>query len=158
MEPERQDCKVCPQGTSGGEDQTGCTINGKRYWLHVFSTDQLTAYHLDAKRGREATERMEFLPNFKNLLIHDCLGADFTFIFDPRVYPFSNNQAEQDVRMMKVREKLSGGARNEDNGEGFCPVRSIISSARKQGRNLLETLTARQASPLAMGCALAQGA
>jgi transposase len=79
------------------------------------------------------------------------------FFSYPGLYPFSNNQAEQDVRMMKVREKLSGGSRNEDYGKGFCHVRSIISSARKQGRNLLETLTALQASPLNLGYSLAQG-
>jgi transposase len=60
-------------------DETGCTLHGKRHWLHVLSTDRLTCYHLDAKRGREAMERMGMLPRFENLLIHDCLGAYFTF-------------------------------------------------------------------------------
>lgn len=60
-------------------DETGCTLQGKRYWLHVLSTDQLTCYHLDAKHGREAMDRMGLHPRFKNLLIHDCLGAYFTF-------------------------------------------------------------------------------
>lgn len=56
-------------------DETGCTINGQRQWHYVLSTDQPTLYHLDAKRGREAMERMGILPRFKNLLVHDCLGA-----------------------------------------------------------------------------------
>ena len=60
-------------------DETGCTLHGKRHWLHVLSTDQLTCYHLDAKRGREVMDRMGLLPRFQNLLIHDCLGAYFTF-------------------------------------------------------------------------------
>lgn len=80
-----------PAGDERRRGSNKITINGKQYWLHVFSTDQLTACHLDAKRGREAMERMEILPNFKNLLIHDCLGADFTFSFYPGLYPFSNN-------------------------------------------------------------------
>jgi transposase len=75
---------------------------------------------------------------------------------DPGVYPFSNNQAEQDVRMMKAREKASGGSRSEAYGQGFWQVRSIISSACKQGRNMLTTLMALRASPLALGHSLTQ--
>jgi hypothetical protein len=269
MEPIRQ---ALIQSPVAHVDETGCTLHGKRHWLHVMGTDLLTCYHLDAKRGREAMERMNLLPHFKNLLIHDCLGAYFTFTycrhglcnahtereltylheqlgqawaaemiellleakdlaereinreegsrrvtgegrlgkilnrynkvlsagyalnpgpppkptgqrgrvargkalnllnrFDkyreeimgyflyPGLYPYDNNQAERDVRMMKVREKISGIFRSVEHANGFCDIRSIISSARKQRRAMLTTLSELISHPSTLGFSLAQG-
>jgi transposase len=55
--------------------------------------------------------------------------------------PFTNNQAEQDIRMMKVKMKISGGFRTRAGAETFATLRSVISTARKQGWNILKTLT-----------------
>ncbi len=63
------------------------------------------------------------------------------FLSDPTV-PFTNNLAEQDARMMKLRQKISGGFRSEDGAADFAVIRSVLSTARKQGWNLLHTLTA----------------
>jgi transposase len=61
------------------------------------------------------------------------------FLFDFAV-PFSNNLAEQDIRMMKVRMKISGCFRTIDGAETFATLRSVISTARKRGWNILHTL------------------
>ena len=64
------------------------------------------------------------------------------FLPDPTV-PFTNNLAEQDGRMMKLRQKISGGFRSERTAAAdFATIRSVLSTARKQGWNLLQTLTA----------------
>ena len=67
---------------------------------------------------------------------HDVLR----FLTDPRV-TFTNNLAERDGRMMKLRQKISGGFRSEDGAKDFAVLRSVLSTARKQGWDILATLT-----------------
>ena len=62
----------------------------------------------------------------------------FTADFD---VPFTNNQAERDIRMMKLRMKISGGFRTVAGAEIFAAMRSVISTARKHGVNILRALT-----------------
>jgi transposase len=62
------------------------------------------------------------------------------FLTDPRV-PFTNNLAEQAGRMMKLRQKISGGFRSEQGANDFAEIRSLIGTAKKQGWNVLDTLT-----------------
>jgi transposase len=64
------------------------------------------------------------------------------FLSDPAV-PFTNNLAERDVRMMKLRQKVSGGFRTEDGAAEFGIIRSVISTAKKQAWDILSTLTAQ---------------
>ena len=70
------------------------------------------------------------------------------FLTDPSV-PFTNNLAERDGRMMKLRQKISGGFRSEDGAKNFAVIRSILSTARKQGWNMLQTLTTEPAHLMA---------
>jgi transposase len=65
--------------------------------------------------------------------------ATLRFLTDFEV-PFTNNLAEQDLRMMKVKTKISGGFRTEQGAVDFARLRSVTSSARKQSFNILEAL------------------
>lgn len=56
--------------------------------------------------------------------------------------PFTNNLAERDLRMMKVKMKISGGFRTLEGARIFALLRSVVSTARKQGLNILQVLTA----------------
>lgn len=62
------------------------------------------------------------------------------FLTDPRV-PFTNNLAEQAARMMKLRQKISGGFRTEPSACDFAVIRSVIVTAKKQGWSVIHTLT-----------------
>ncbi len=230
-------------------DETGLRVNGKLMWLHVASTQALTYYFIHPKRGSEAIDAMDILPQFEGTSVHDgwrsyalygCVHAlcnahhlrelrflveryqqgwaeqlmtllvtmkasveqaqaqgqtqlsaegitqfeqqyqaliatgmklnpanppvahsrgrpkqsparnllerlathqaeVLRFIHDFQV-PFDNNQAERDIRMMKLKQKISGGFRSAVGAEIFGRIRGYLSTLKKQGYPLLDAL------------------
>jgi transposase len=239
-------------------DESGLRVEGKLNWLHVASTDYLTYYAVQPKRGQEGMRAIGILPEFAGRAVHDHWPSYFTFdhcqhalcnahhlrqlqfvvdqyeqpwaqemaqllveikkevdatrcpepdeeppdhaalpperiahfeqrydqlitqglkanpppalpppkkrgrkkqsppknlldrlqkfkpqvlafMYDLRV-PFDNNLAERDVRMIKVKQKVSGAFRTRTGAETFCAIRSYISTARKHDRNVIEAL------------------
>ncbi|MGI6318963.1 MAG: IS66 family transposase [Dethiobacteria bacterium] len=226
-------------------DETGVRVEGKRQWLHVTATNNLTYYAYHSKRGSTATDAIGILPEYQGISVHDfwksylnykcdhalcnahhlreltgimeltgqqwpqemidllleikatvekrrttasrlepeelqsfetrydlivakgfqanpppvkekgkrgrvkqgktrnMLGRlqeyrreTLAFMYDFQV-PFDNNQAERDLRMMKVKQKISGVFRSELGSKMFCRIRSYISTARKNSVPIL---------------------
>ncbi len=238
------------QAKVGHQDETGLYQQGKRFWMHVFSTATLTHYGVHAKRGREAMDAIGIAPGFVGISVHDgwesyqgypCTHAlcnvhhlrELTWIEEtyqqdwapqmkmllremkrecdqaratgllaldasrrqelvsryealiqlgyaanppdpppavvkrgrPKQHParclltrlhqhqeqvlaflhhlhvpFDTSQAERDIRMVKVQQKVSGCFRGALGAQFFCRIRGYVSTMRKQGHALLPLL------------------
>lgn len=85
-------------------------------------------------RRRVTKDSKNLLKRFKRY--KDCV---LLFMSDFSV-PFTNNPAEQDLRMNKVKQKISGCFRNKSGGDDFCKIRSVISTTKKNKKNIFSTL------------------
>jgi transposase len=231
-------------------DETGMYCCGKRNWLHSVSTDKLTYYGIEEKRGKEGMDNIGVLPEYNGIVVHDHWPSYFkytcshafcnahhlrelifaeeednqewavkmrellleikgvvdegkkngvpilrdevingyenrydeiikeglnlypempapaikkrgrkkqsksknlldrlnkhkketlAFMYNFKV-PFDNNQAERDLRMMKLKQKISGTFRSVKGSEFFCRIRGYISTVRKHGLSVLEAI------------------
>lgn len=225
-------------------DETTTSIGGKRWWLHVAATAFLTAFHLDASRGRDAVAAFGVLPGHTGVIVHDALSVYDAYtsarhglcgahlirelaaaaeahpdqawpvaaldalndlltatrtareqgrsalpvdVLDPLLHhwhhavrvglsnhprapgrkqsktrnllqrlrdreqevllfahdltvPFSNNQAERDLRPAKTQLKISGCHRSETHARHWLSIRAYTSTARKNGIHILTAL------------------
>jgi transposase len=226
-------------------DETGMRMEGKTGWFHTASTEELTFYHVDEKRGKEALDRIGLLDGYTGTVIHDCLNSYFQYdvlhglcnahilrelryvneemgqtwaaemsellksglkrkeeqgILNDQEYaefekeymeilsrgraeqpppvpkpegqkgrqakskslnlinrlekhkesvlaflrseevPFTNNRAEQDIRMVKVKMKVSGAFRTKEGARMFARIRAAISTFQKQGMKIFDVL------------------
>lgn len=87
------------------------------------------------KRGRQKKSKsrnlLERLRDYEN---------DAIRFMKVKFVPFTNNQAENDIRMIKVQQKISGCFRSMDGAKIFCRVRSYLSTARKNSVSALHAL------------------
>jgi len=128
-----------------GKQNEQLTPEQKDPWLRQYrgiiaegwATNPLPQNPLKKKRGRPPKTKSQ------NLLLRlgDHESSALAFLHDRNV-PFTNNLAEQDIRMIKVRQKISGCFRTLQGAKHFARIRSYISTARKQKRNIIESLTA----------------
>lgn len=94
------------------------------------------------KRGRpKRGKALNLLHRFENEY-EEIMG-----FFEYDDVPFDNNLAERDLRMMKIREKVSGTFRSDEHTAAFANIRSVISTLKKQGSSVFGGITDMMRSP-----------
>jgi len=106
----------------------------KRYRSIVTSAiNSLPRPEVTGKRGRP--KRGKSLCLWERLKDHE----DSILLFAKlSLVPFDNNQAERDLRMYKVKMKISGCFRSNSSANDFSVIRSVISTIKKQGRSVMD--------------------
>ena len=105
------------------EHQTRHLLHRNRYWL-------TRCERLFNKAGSGSLERnlLHRLRNYEQQIM--------SFLFVIRL-GLTHNRADRDIRMVKLREKISGCFRNETTARVWVQCRSTIATARKQGHTFL---------------------
>jgi transposase len=89
------------------------------------------------KAGRKKQDASK---NLLDALLHRA--ENVLYFLDDLSVPFTNNQAERDLRMIKVQQKVSGTFRSTEGATAFCIIRSYLATMRKQGRSMLGAIAA----------------
>jgi transposase len=60
-------------------DETSLRVDKKNHWIHVYSAEEITLKFLHAKRGTEAIEAIDIIPQYGGIIIHDCWSSYLTY-------------------------------------------------------------------------------
>jgi transposase len=143
-----QGAKAIPKAERDGWIAQYFAILASGFGTHLAQAPPLSKT-LPKKIGRKKQDASK---NLLDALLHRA--QDVLSFLDDLSAPFTNNQAERDLRMIKVQQKISGTFRSSEGATAFCIIRSYLSTMRKQGRSMLgaiEAVFAGAPFPIAWG-------
>jgi len=105
-------------------------------WYDQIVEDGL-AFHreqppLEGRKKRTGHNLLLRLQNYKSDVLRSLTN---------KLVPFTNNMSEQALRMIKVYLKIAGGFRSDEGAKNFCIIRSVVDTARKQNKNIFQTIS-----------------
>jgi hypothetical protein len=104
--------------------------------------NDMAKLRLEIKAAVEATPEPAMSvspPGHMLIRLRDFKHPVLAFMSDCRI-PFDHNQGERDVRMVQVKQKVSGGFRTLEGAKRFGRIRGYISTARKHAKNVFEAI------------------
>jgi transposase len=110
----------------------------KRY-LEILEEGKNECPEIPAKTSNKKGKVKRTRPRNLLLRLLNYMGDTLRFISEPDV-PFTNNNAEREIRMTKVQQKISGCFRSMRGAEMFCLIRSYIITSGKHGISPIEAL------------------
>lgn len=114
--------KVAVEVAGGALSEKSATAFRKRYRKILKNADRECPIDKKSRAQSKSRNLLERLRNFEDETLR--------FLDDPNV-PFTNNRGENDLRMTKVQQKISGCFRSMDGAKIFCRIRSYLSTCRK---------------------------
>jgi transposase len=128
----------------------GGQLTDERLAELIRSYDRLIMEGLEAQPPPQVPEPVKRQARNLLLRLERRKGEVLLFLTDFTV-PFDNNQAERDLRMVKLQQKVGGCFRSEEGARRFCRIRSYLSTMRKHGRDVMEALAgACRGKPLSL--------
>jgi transposase len=138
-EPLRQLLLEIKREVDGAREGGGDRLNSVRVEALTGCYEQMVKDGLEANPPPDATDQVGRQARNLVLRLERRRAEVLRFMMDFRV-PFDNNQAERDLRMIKLRQKISGGFRTGEGARQFCRMRSYLSTMRKQGKGMMQAL------------------
>lgn len=114
-------------------DETGIPVEGKTRWLHVTSTEEVTHYAVDIKRGKEATDRIGILPLFHGTSVHD--GWKPYFGYETCHHALCNAHHLRDLNFFEEEEKAVWATSLKDL---LLLTKANVAKARDEGQDHLD--------------------
>lgn len=126
--------------TAGGQLSARVSNSYRKRYRSILEEAQTECPPPDESRAKGSRGRIK-RTKARNLLerLTDFEKETLRFLDDPLV-PFTNNQGENDIRMTKVQQKISGCFRSPKGAAIFCRIRGYLSTCRKHGIRASEAL------------------
>ncbi len=136
-------------------DETGMRVSKKLHWFHAASTEMFTSLFVHSHRGKAAPESEDsLLKDYTHRAVHGCWATyfkenpknsksrnlinqfasqryawrSFAFVAD---VPFTNNQAERDIRHLKIKQKVTTNFQTFKGAQHYARIQSFSSTLRK---------------------------
>jgi transposase-like protein len=118
-----------------------CHDHWKPYYHYKALHALCNAHHLRELERAWEQDHQQWAKEMQAFLIDLSKEEDVLRFMEVESVPFTNNQGENDLRMTKVQQKISGCFRSIEGAKIFCRVRSYLSTCRKHGMTATQALT-----------------
>jgi transposase len=116
------------------QDETGLYVAGKRHWMHVSATEQLTHYQVHAKRGKEALDEIGILADFHGVSVHDGWQSYWQYACD---HALCNVHHLRELAFLSEEQQQVWA---DQMSTLLLDIKAAVEQARAQGRTNLHPL------------------